>query len=226
MQRQLGGASLLGQLRQISQQRQSISPSAAAHLHKAIKVSQPALPTRFLHSSRPSNSLLSGSRGIRTTSLSPNASPLARLKVTNVNHSSKRSFSIPPKSFSNRFPVTSIIIRLGFSATLGLGLLLGIILAHDAFTYSERHVDRVPCNPLSLHPRRGGKKDLPILEINLDDEEDDEKRAMKGKPRLVIVGGGWGVSDVPSSDAPAGLGLPFACPPLCSQTSLIGWTRS
>jgi len=85
---------------------------------------------------------------------------------------------------------------LGFSSVLGLGVLVGAILLHDAFTYSERHVDRVPANPLSLHPRLGGKKNLPILEVNLDDEEDDTKRAMKDKPRLVIVGGGWGVSTV------------------------------
>jgi NADH dehydrogenase len=50
---------------------------------------------------------------------------------------------------------------------------------------------------LSLHPRKGGPKNLPIIEENLDDAEDDEKKAMSGKPRLVIVGGGWGVSDRP-----------------------------
>lgn len=66
-------------------------------------------------------------------------------------------------------------------------------MAHDAFTYSDKHADRVPINPLSLHPRRGGKKNLPILEVNLDAEE-AEKQGMKNKPRLVIVGGGWGVS--------------------------------
>jgi len=80
------------------------------------------------------------------------------------------------------------------SAVLGVGLVIGVILAHDAFTYSDKHVDRVPCNPLSLHPRRGGKKDLPIIEVNLDAEE-AEKKSMGDKPRLVIIGGGWGVSD-------------------------------
>ena len=78
------------------------------------------------------------------------------------------------------------------SAVLGLGLIVGVILVHDASTYSDRHVDRVPINPLSLHPRRGGKKNLPIIEVNLDAEE-EEKLGMKDKPRLVIVGGGWGV---------------------------------
>jgi hypothetical protein len=83
------------------------------------------------------------------------------------------------------------------SAVLGVGLVIGVILAHDAFTYSDKHVDRVPVNPLSLHPRRGGKKNLPIIEVNLDAEE-AEKLGMKDKPRLVIVGGGWGVGLIQS----------------------------
>jgi NADH dehydrogenase len=78
------------------------------------------------------------------------------------------------------------------SAVLGVGLVIGVILVHDASTYSDKHVDRVPINPLSIHPRRGGKKNLPIIEVNLDSEE-AEKMNMKDKPRLVIVGGGWGV---------------------------------
>ncbi|OCF39117.1 NADH dehydrogenase [Kwoniella heveanensis CBS 569] len=113
--------------------------------------------------------------------------------VTSALHkTSARAFSIPPRAFTAKYPVTSLLVRLGLSSVLGLGVLLGVILFHDAFTYSERHVDRVPCNPLSLKPRTGGKKNLPILEVNLDDEEDEGKRTMKGKPRLVIVGGGWG----------------------------------
>lgn len=109
-----------------------------------------------------------------------------------ITSNSRRNFSIPPESFSTKYPITATLTRLVLSTGLGLGVLLGVILLHDAFTYSERHVDRVPCNPLSLEPRKGGKKNLPILEVNLDEEEDDDKRAMKGKPRLVIVGGGWG----------------------------------
>ncbi|WWC90551.1 uncharacterized protein L201_005487 [Kwoniella dendrophila CBS 6074] len=103
-----------------------------------------------------------------------------------------RGFSIPSKNFNAKYPVISILIRLGLSSILGIVVITGSILIHDAFTYSERHVDRVPCNPLSLKPRLGGKKNLPILEVNLDDEEDDVKKAMKDKPRLVVIGGGWG----------------------------------
>lgn len=108
-----------------------------------------------------------------------------------------RSFAtldFPPRPYQKRHPYISLATRLALSSVLGLGVLVGAILAHDAFTYSERHTDRVPTNPLALRPRLGGKKNLPVLECNLDSEEDEEKRAMQNKPRLVIVGGGWGVS--------------------------------
>lgn len=54
-------------------------------------------------------------------------------------------------------------------------------------------MERVPVNALAISPRKGGKKDLPILEVDLD-EEDEAKVKMHKKPRLVILGGGWGVS--------------------------------
>ena len=81
----------------------------------------------------------------------------------------------------------SISSAIGF-VTLGAG-----ILAHDALTYNEKHVDRVPVNPLALHPNRGGPKNLPVAQVLVDDEEDDEAKALLDKPKLVIVGGGWGV---------------------------------
>lgn len=68
------------------------------------------------------------------------------------------------------------------------------IFVHDAFTYTDKHVDRVPISPLALHPENGGPKNLPVVSSYVDDEEDDEQIALGKKPRLVIVGGGWGVS--------------------------------
>nr|ODN86152.1 NADH dehydrogenase [Cryptococcus depauperatus CBS 7841] len=118
----------------------------------------------------------------------PETASLAQLKLIR----GVRFPSVPSQDFVDRHFYLSIIIRLVLSSALGIVILTGVILAHDAFTYSERHVDRVPCNPLSLKPRLGGKKNLPVLEVNLDDEEDEAKRTMRGKPRLVIVGGGWG----------------------------------
>ncbi|KAF4615380.1 hypothetical protein D9613_002733 [Agrocybe pediades] len=75
--------------------------------------------------------------------------------------------------------------------TLGAG-----ILVHDAFTYNEKHVDRVPLNPLALNPERGGPKNLPIARVLVDDEEDEEAKKLSDKPKLVIIGGGWGALGV------------------------------
>lgn len=68
------------------------------------------------------------------------------------------------------------------------------IFIHDAFTYSEKHLERVPVSPLALHPERGGPKNLPVARVQVDDEEDEENKMLAEKPKLVIVGGGWGVS--------------------------------
>lgn len=70
-------------------------------------------------------------------------------------------------------------------------------------------------HPLALKPFKGGPKNLPILERSLEDleqggeglwgrsrargdigreKEEGEVEKEGGKPRLVILGGGWGVS--------------------------------
>lgn len=60
--------------------------------------------------------------------------------------------------------------------------------------YSDLHADRVPVSPLALHPKLGGPKNLPVASVALDDEESEENRKLASKPKLVIIGGGWGVS--------------------------------
>lgn len=80
------------------------------------------------------------------------------------------------------------------STALGIGILTGGLFLHDAFTYSERHVQNVPVNPLALRPETGGPKNLPIASSLVGDEEDEEAKVLSKKPRLIIVGGGWGVS--------------------------------
>ena len=79
------------------------------------------------------------------------------------------------------------------STVLGVTLITGAIFVHDAFTYSEAHVDKVPVSPLALQPETGGPKNLPIVAAFLSDIEDPENERINQKPRLVIVGGGWGV---------------------------------
>jgi len=59
------------------------------------------------------------------------------------------------------------------SAGVGILLIGAGVFVHDAFTYSDKHLDRVPVSPLALNPKLGGPKSLPIAEVNLDDEENE-----------------------------------------------------
>ncbi|KIY66321.1 nucleotide-binding domain-containing protein [Cylindrobasidium torrendii FP15055 ss-10] len=78
----------------------------------------------------------------------------------------------------------------------GIVLVGGALFVHDAFTYSEAHLQRVPHSPLALHPETGGPKNLPIVKVDIGDEDDETARTIATRPRLVIVGGGWGAMGV------------------------------
>lgn len=82
---------------------------------------------------------------------------------------------------------------LGLSTVVGVGALTAGILIHDVFTYNDKHVDRVPVHPLALNPEKGGPKNLPVVRIQMDDEEDEEAKKLATRPKLVVVGAGWGV---------------------------------
>jgi len=85
-----------------------------------------------------------------------------------------------------------------FSAVLGLSVVIGGVFIHDVFTYSDKHIDRVPVSPLALHPELGGPKDLPVASVLVGDDDDGAQVPVMGKPKLVIIGGGWGVRCIPS----------------------------
>jgi hypothetical protein len=116
-----------------------------------------------------------------------------------------RSFSSEPsQTVAEKIPDRSHIFRrtltvLRFSGYFLLSSACGVlaigagIFIHDAFTYTDKHLDRVPVSPLALHPERGGPKNLPVARVQVDDEEDEENVKLAAKPRLVIIGGGWGV---------------------------------
>ncbi|KAI0705930.1 nucleotide-binding domain-containing protein [Cytidiella melzeri] len=82
------------------------------------------------------------------------------------------------------------------STVVGVVVLTGAIFLHDAFTYSEKHIEGVPISPLALKSERGGPKNLPVIKSYLNDIEDDAQTALSTKPHLVIVGGGWGAMGV------------------------------
>jgi NADH:ubiquinone reductase (H+-translocating) len=64
---------------------------------------------------------------------------------------------------------------------------------YDASTYREdlSYTD-ISCSARALEPRRGGPKNLPIAEVLVDDDDSEEMIRQKHKPKLVILGGGWG----------------------------------
>lgn len=78
----------------------------------------------------------------------------------------------------------------GSIAFVGLGVVAFFL--YDASTYKEHATQcDIDVSQLALNPRRGGPKNLPICEVLIDDD-DPEKRHQKDKPKLVILGGGWG----------------------------------
>jgi len=80
----------------------------------------------------------------------------------------------------------------GSSVVIIGGTVIAFFL-YDASTYHTHAVaDEIAVSQLALNPRRGGPKNLPILEACIDDDDDAERKRQKDKPKLVILGGGWG----------------------------------
>jgi len=78
------------------------------------------------------------------------------------------------------------------SSVLFVGVGVVAFFLYDASTYSKHAwTGDVNVSNVAINPRRGGPKNLPILEVSLDDDDDDEMRSQKNKPKLVILGGGW-----------------------------------
>lgn len=92
------------------------------------------------------------------------------------------------------------LVRLAYRGLAFLGtfsLITGALIVgffiYDATTYREDPaIEDIPVSELALHPRRGGPKNLPIVDAFIDDDDCSENQAMKHKPRLVILGTGWG----------------------------------
>ncbi|KAF7560356.1 hypothetical protein G7046_g3792 [Stylonectria norvegica] len=81
---------------------------------------------------------------------------------------------------------------VGISMTvLGVGVFAFFVF--DASTYKEHPTQSdLDVSKIALQPRRGGSKNLPVADVFIDDDDNEEKRRTKDKPKLVILGGGWG----------------------------------
>jgi NADH:ubiquinone reductase (H+-translocating) len=97
---------------------------------------------------------------------------------------------------SHKGPVVRFLYRTFAYTGLFFVACGGLVIAffiYDASTYREAdHSGECRVSEAALSPIRGGPKNLPIASILLDDEATDEFAAQKDKPRLVILGTGWG----------------------------------
>lgn len=74
-----------------------------------------------------------------------------------------------------------------------IGFLFAAFFVYDATTYKESTpFGECQVSEYALSPRKGGPKNLPIMDVLLDDNDTKEMSAQKEKPRLVVLGGGWG----------------------------------
>ncbi|KAH9219591.1 hypothetical protein DL95DRAFT_330848 [Leptodontidium sp. 2 PMI_412] len=73
------------------------------------------------------------------------------------------------------------------------GVAVAAFFLYDASTYREDPSFRdIQVSEIALSPRRGGPKNLPIAEVQIDDDDCAEMQRQKDKPKLVVLGGGWG----------------------------------
>ena len=73
------------------------------------------------------------------------------------------------------------------------GAVVVAFFIYDASTYREgvSGMD-IPVSELALNPRLGGPKNLPIADVLVGDYDSEAMLRQKDKPRLVILGTGWG----------------------------------
>lgn len=124
------------------------------------------------------------------------AHPMASRLLLIPRHSRIHNTPFQNRSFRRARAIARYTGYFAISSVFGVLALGAGIFVHDAFTYSDKHVDRVPVSPLALHPELGGPKNLPVVRVQVDDEQDEENKMLAGKPKLVVLGGGWGAMGV------------------------------
>ena len=104
--------------------------------------------------------------------------------------------AISTKPLPTRGPIFHFFYRFfayagGFILVSG-GLVVAFFL-YDASTYHEIPVvGDVPVSLSALNPPRGGPKNLPIIDALIDCDDCEDPIEHKSKPKLVVLGTGWG----------------------------------
>ncbi|ODH44804.1 hypothetical protein ACO22_00705 [Paracoccidioides brasiliensis] len=88
--------------------------------------------------------------------------------------------------------IYNIFTYCGIFAIFSGALVAGFFI-YDASTYRhDLSLQDIPVSELALNPRRGGPKNLPIADVLVDDHDSEAMEEQRDKPRLVILGTGWG----------------------------------
>jgi NADH dehydrogenase len=107
------------------------------------------------------------------------------------NSTASESSAVKPKSKALNIVYKSFA-ACGFFIVMSGAAVLAFFI-YDATTYKEHLTAQdIPVSELALNPRRGGPKNLPIAQILVDDNDSDTMEEQKDKPRLVVLGTGWG----------------------------------
>lgn len=129
-------------------------------------------------------------------------SPLSLRRALEAPHSplQLRTLSTASGALPVEVRAKSRVVRWLWKGFTVLGIFVGVsgglvlaFFAYDASTYKE-NAELIDLNvsEYALNPRRGGPKNLPIVDHLVDDDDSPEKKAQKHKPKLVILGTGWG----------------------------------
>lgn len=158
------------------------------------------LLSRQVHASNPSilRSCTSGRLAYRTQRkpvrqfLASRASFNPRFSVRHKSAVTTPKENESSKAFRLRNIVVKAFAYCGFFIVMTGGAVVAFFI-YDATTYREHpSAEDIPVSELALNPRRGGPKNLPVAEVLVGDNDSDAMQEQRDKPRLVILGTGWG----------------------------------
>ncbi|GAO50997.1 hypothetical protein G7K_5110-t1 [Saitoella complicata NRRL Y-17804] len=109
---------------------------------------------------------------------------------TGPSNGGAKPFDPPP--IPKRHPIRQFCFRWFGIPIIVAGSGTAAFFAYDAYTYDHATDNSVSVSSLALSPRLGGPNNLPIAEFLVDDEDSPEIKRSSTKPRLVVLGTGWG----------------------------------
>lgn len=143
-------------------------------------------------------------RGLTTVTIAPKRPLVLGVSNTFFNHtriksttaSSGLEIAAAIQPIKRRSRIVNTLYKTfafcGFTVITIGGLVIAFFL-YDASTYKDEvEAFDIPIPVIALNPRRGGPKNLPIAEVLVDDLDDEDKIKQTEKPKMVVLGCGWG----------------------------------